>query len=638
MILFCGWSLVFGFDLEEELSSKFQKYFNWWLSDEYLQVPYSSVYPKDPFWDALKSAEDKTMQLKIAWVQNVEKELAAINCNLSRKKLWSLLYHYVPEFKKELERSLKMELWDYASNNFVFEKSKIDKYCKEFYVCEKSKSNENWEEGTEWNDAKWISASSAENPEVVCKEFFQRTYRAWHNSQQRIQSLQESQLGFDKYRNSTTDDSPYDIMIDLWTIARLLYEDSEAAITPVFYNLPVFSNSANILKNSRIADERVWNANPWNGWNWNGWNGGGGNRNDNWWENTPSDPVPLPLSDNPGSFDMEWWYWDLIEWLWASSSQGNSISNWDVCGGGGWGSEPEPESTNDNNTSDVESRELPEISEEEYEELVDYMLGAVDTYASLPEEKRNEMQRKAWDTNAYVSDTSSDELEQTAKKIKNCWESCEWLRIDQKASCMLMCACWEVKSPIFDPESTPGLWPIFMIRFCAVPGMNTNFSKWWKKIFSIEEWVREIFGAVDKLSREWRLWVWTQQYNFLDSSTKKMNIADTFAFTISIEFVDIGDKAPKHSEQYQRKQAKNENRSWQMLYYVANPLNTNLKNRYRVMQDPWQKKWDIMAAANPYASDKAKSDVNVEETPLVNPSSDSDADRYVGVAESLNRF
>jgi hypothetical protein len=43
----------------------------------------------------------------------------------------------------------------------------------------------------------------------------------------------------------------------------------------------------------------------------------------------------------------------------------------------------------------------------------------------------------------------------------------------------------------------------------------------------------------------------------LDSTTKKIKIADTFAFTIDVEFVDISNKMPEQTEHYKkRKQEK----------------------------------------------------------------------------------
>ena len=56
--------------------------------------------------------------------------------------------------------------------------------------------------------------------------------------------------------------------------------------------------------------------------------------------------------------------------------------------------------------------------------------------------------------------TRAEQLKNSADSIKNCRKSCEGLRIDQKASCMLKCACGEIKSSdkplkLFDPEEFP---------------------------------------------------------------------------------------------------------------------------------------------------------------------------------------
>ena len=79
--------------------------------------------------------------------------------------------------------------------------------------------------------------------------------------------------------------------------------------------------------------------------------------------------------------------------------------------------------------------------------------------------------------------------------------------------------------------------------------------------------------------------MWTQQYNFLDSSTKKMKVADTVAFTISIEFEDISDKFSKRSEQFKKMEIKKENENLQKGFDIYNNLeNPVSKNRYRVIQ------------------------------------------------------
>jgi hypothetical protein len=60
--------------------------------------------------------------------------------------------------------------------------------------------------------------------------------------------------------------------------------------------------------------------------------------------------------------------------------------------------------------------------------------------------------------------------------------------------------------------------------------------------------------------------MWTQQYNFLDSSTKKMNVSETVAFTISMEFVDISDNYSNNSDQYNQKEIKKQNEIWMHNY------------------------------------------------------------------------
>ena len=78
--------------------------------------------------------------------------------------------------------------------------------------------------------------------------------------------------------------------------------------------------------------------------------------------------------------------------------------------------------------------------------------------------------------------------------------------------------------------------------------------------------------------------MWTQQYNFLDSSTKKMNVADTVAFTISIEFEDVANKFTKQSLQFQKKEMKMMNESLQKCWGMYNDLeNPVSKNYYRLI-------------------------------------------------------
>ena len=209
---------------------------------------------------------------------------------------------------------------------------------------------------------------------------------------------------------------------------------------------------------------------------------------------------------------------------------------------------------------------------------------------------------------------------------------------------MLKCMCGEISSSekplkLFDPDEIPWLWPIFVIRFCTVPAVDTKFSLWWKRIHSIEEWLKEIYGAVDKLSREWRLWKWTQEYEFLDSSTKQMNVADTFAFTIDIEFVDLADKMPQRSEQFKKQEMEKFNNQETEIYGIANPLNNPVtKNSYLVVSYPWEIVSDYMYTANADANRRIISELDQKPEQFVNWIADSDAQRYNMFASHLGRW
>ena len=264
------------------------------------------------------------------------------------------------------------------------------------------------------------------------------------------------------------------------------------------------------------------------------------------------------------------------------------------------------------------------------------MIDSVNEYSTLPETKQEEIKEKSPDTSRFTSDTTASQLKETAEEIKNCRKSCEWLRIDQKASCMLMCACWEIDSPIFNPDKTPWLWPIFTFRFCAIPAVATNFSVGWKRIHSIEEWLKEIYWVVDKLSREWRLWKWTQQYEFLDSSTKQMNVADTFAFTIDIEFVDITSDKQKHSDQYEKRKKKAQNEMRKQEYQISNPIDSpSTKNTYRLMPDAWNTALDYSSSVNPNTTRKTTEELSEDPQPQVDRIKDSNAQRYSTISEDL---
>ncbi len=647
---------IYGFDLFSKIEDTFQKIYDEWFSNEYLNTPYSPIYPEDPYLDELENTEKMNTQLELAWVDRVEQALAERRCYIPKKGIRWILYYYEPEFRKDVARSLKLEIGNTDSNKFILEKDKVAEYCADYFQCELKNYRLDYKE--QKND---IAPATSKDAETNCKNFFHKYYIEGKNNEEKTQTVEESQLWNDKYRNATLEDSPYDIMSDLWIVAKLLFEESQDPIQPAFYHLPMFRWVEQAAENHKSSTEG--NGSNWNGWKswekggqWWGWSSWWNWENGwQWWQWWGWNTSPSWNSEQweNGTEPSAWWrapsifdeYDDLIEWLWAASLNLNNWINGNVCNDEkslnqdqdsnqdadtweksdwDWGNTSDGDSwekwDNGNSwwwTEGSNSANSSEVSDEDFNDYMNYLQSLIDSYTN--------------------DDVEKTQLEKTKEEIENCFKGCEWLRLDQKMSCKLMCACGEIDSPIFDPEKNEGLWPLFMIRFCTVPAQNMKFSVWWRKIVSIEEWIKEIYGVVDKLSREWKLWMWTQQYNFLDSTTKKMNIADSFAFSIDIERVDIANRLPNYSKEYREYVAKKNNEKRQKTYGIQNSINDpSTKNRYGVMASHYFNVTDVSSTLNSEISRQKKSDLTQKTQPVVDYNKDSNASRYVSLWNSLD--
>ena len=508
MIILTWWSChVLWFDLAQWIVDKFKDDYDKGYSTEYLSIPYSDKFSKDPFWDALMLYEEMSTQVKVSWVQYLEQALSLNNCSMAQNKEWAILYYFVPEFRSELVRILKMEWSDFDSKIYSFDDGIILDYCTEFYNCITNKSTVE-----DASESKVITSRTPENIRTYCKEFFQTNYREWQSERKRIQNLEVSWLWNDKYYNATIDDSPYDVMTDMGSEWEISYVDVQKPITPVFYDLPMFKDSKDALQGgNNWGDEEVdfhgevqfdslnsvekrwltvWDDSEYEVLEFKG-------QVDLSSTVSLKDPVveksvidksiedkiwrsPLDTSTYITPYERNRAYDLLVEWLWAFKfNEDESAYYWSLCEDSEV--EVEPEYVNNeivwggNNTSFWGY--ISDATRAEYQEVVDYMMEAVNAYANLPEDKEKEIEKAAWNVNRYDAPgtDTAEGLEETAKGILKCYQSCKDLMIDQKLTCMLKCSCGEITSPIFNPEVTPGLWPIYVIRYCTVPSANPRF-------------------------------------------------------------------------------------------------------------------------------------------------------------------
>lgn len=605
-------NLIFAFDLQEQISSLYQKYATL-TSDDYLQAAYSKEFSKDPFWDELKRYQDMVMHQKVVWVQYTQSALAEYNCSLSQDKVLAILYYFSPDFRSDIAYDLKMNSNDWEDDNLNFNQETISDFCQEYYACTSIHNSD--------PDLAKITSSTAKDVMTNCKEFFVKHYNEWVQWEVRTQSLQKSQLWADRFLNSTTDDSPYDIMNDFDNVWVLMFKETESPVQTVFYHLPVFAKVEKNIQEWGFSRSKVLVGTP------------NSNSDSNSNDNPSSNPINNPSrDDNPSAsrgsfkgvksplvpFTVE--LGDVVDeetqdflkgWLGGRHmNTDSSLFYWKTCEQD-WVSKEEVGPEANSNFSD--DSEWMEFTTEEYEDLIQQMIKNVDNYTSVPNDKEQEIKENKPSDSTYTPAVDEDDIQEQAEEIKNCYEKCDGLRIDQKASCYVMCSCGEWHSDVFNPEQFPWLGPILSIRFCAVPAESQPFSVGGKWIMSLEEWIMEILWVTDKLEREWKLWMWTPQHNFLDSTTKKMNFWKTISFTLSVDFVELFDKINLPSKQYQKREISKKN-EWDMqIYNISNPLNNPVsKNAYRLIGDDWEVVNDYSAASNPDVNRDVLKEVNQE--------------------------
>jgi len=273
-------------------------------------VQLDSSFYKDPFVDAMTNVEKSSMQMKMTWIQYVKSELSQKGCWLSDSKIYVLLYNFVPEFRAEIARSLKMESWDYDSEKYVFEEETIMDYCNEYFKCAEA-----WQRDASDNK---INSDTDENVKTNCKEFFQRSYREWQDNQWRMENLHLTQLWSDRYWNQTLEDSPYDILWDLWIEWNSLYQSSSTSLSLASQSINEFDDSNFSLNSSRMSrlpvkkSEPSLNLNANDASNWSKWF----NSLNLWNLDVPTDTSKIDYIHDL----LDGWLWNLGGWkvLWMN--------------------------------------------------------------------------------------------------------------------------------------------------------------------------------------------------------------------------------------------------------------------------------------------------------------------------------
>ncbi|MDR3169676.1 MAG: hypothetical protein LBU27_08285 [Candidatus Peribacteria bacterium] len=138
-------------------------------------------------------------------------------CSLSKKQISAILYYFDENFRKNIGTPVAQK-----SNQFISTtptSGAVVNACTSFYRC--------------------YYATDAKNDMMTsCQEKFTFRYKDGMQRKQNTQTIQTVQVGEDKFRNTSLEDSPYDLMYDISAISKILFESIQEPYQLAFYHLP----------------------------------------------------------------------------------------------------------------------------------------------------------------------------------------------------------------------------------------------------------------------------------------------------------------------------------------------------------------------------------------------------------------
>jgi hypothetical protein len=192
--------------------------------NDYLKKSYDSSFAGDPFRAAVEDAEGQDTEIILGGIQEIITQLQRNSCSLTQREISSILYYFDADFRARMGYKLSQATNQVSST--TLNKSTMEKACMAYNRCY------------------YAPGSFGGDIMTDCKDTFLSRYRNGSTKKDRLQSVKTIQLGKDKYRNTSLDDSPYDLMYDMTAVAKILFEDIKEPYQVLFYHLPNFKGTA----------------------------------------------------------------------------------------------------------------------------------------------------------------------------------------------------------------------------------------------------------------------------------------------------------------------------------------------------------------------------------------------------------
>lgn len=450
-------------------------------------------------------------------LQSVKQTRAALNdnylCNLKDDDLVNILYKSNDEFKKNLKN---------LSSNFTKPKnSDVVDSCSKLMGCMLS-----WNKRTKITD-------TLSYCKLIVNDYYLDNYRNSYDSF----SLSKWNEWLDAFWNRNLDDSSYDILNDVYVLAKILFESPEEPTEILYYKMPNVSPGAPTLWDLIDYMSKNWFS-PYYTNNSSGGNSGWDNGN-NWWINNPNewwtnhvmgeydDEILDFVEETNASYSLEDGEW--YEYLWDDCISWFNID---------WYSEVFYTQEEDNPAlTESDYTDAWQMIVENIDQLSCNHNGFCDNWESVSCEDC--IQWSSWwnQWSWWNGDNSlNDFLSILDQQTQTCFSSCSNIPCTatscDRLTCYAKCLCISYESPFFDPVENLWLWTLFKIKFCIQPVMDHKVTTT-KKVFNLASIISEINTILQNLRNSWELMLNKKTREYMEAWFLKNNFAKQISFSIN---------------------------------------------------------------------------------------------------------
>ena len=495
-------------------------------------------------------------------LESVKTTTVALNnnylCNMKDNDTINILYKSNDDFRKQL-RNLSNTFKKPTKNDMV-------NSCEVLMKCILSTGG----------DKKIIDSLSY--CKLIVNDYYTDEYKNSHN----LWSLTESNKWSDAFRNKSLSDSSYDILNDIYILARILFDTPEEPAEVLFYDMPNIWPADNwvdpfiSMVNDRFSpyyqEDDTWSPNNWNnsGWN-NGWNGS------SWAQNTTIiEPEEIAVEWELGydiieftqtvTQEVEWKEW--YEFLWNDCIDEFTIEWYD-------------------GYSYDETTTWVTMTPTEYRTTI---INQINTMACENDDECNQTNPNTLNNpdnpntpnNPTNPDNPINPEDLFDLETLSCFQSCNSVPCNatscDRLVCYAKCLCISYESPFFDPAEYPWLWPIFKLKFCIQP-VQDHTSVASKKATTLESVVNAINEVMQDLRNSWELMLNKKTKEYLDAWLQNNKVSQ---ISLSIDWFE---KVPtaKQSEKQEKQNQINTNTSFMeniLWFEKEETVNGNGRNKY----------------------------------------------------------